>query len=131
MRTVAIAVLVYGLLSGQPCQIDTRELVFRHATVTGFTLYHWLEQTGTIGKLSALRAVQRRLGDALRTDVRKRVPLAGEEIAQRADRGGFVVFSEVAEVAESAEGGEQQRGVLRLQVGDLRSERVGDRGQAP
>ena len=68
-------ILVYGMLSGKPCQIDTDTLVFRRLHVDGFTMYAWLETTSTFGKLRTLRAAQRRLGDDLRSEIRATKPL--------------------------------------------------------
>ena len=69
-------ILVYGMLSGKPCQIDTDTLVFRRLRIDGFTMYAWLEQTSTLGKLRTLKVAQRRLGDDLRSEIRATKPLA-------------------------------------------------------
>jgi NADPH2:quinone reductase len=69
-------ILVYGMLSGKPCQIDTDTLVFRRLRVDGFTMYAWLEHTSLFGKLRTLTAAQRRLGDDLRSEIRATKPLA-------------------------------------------------------
>jgi NADPH:quinone reductase-like Zn-dependent oxidoreductase len=69
-------ILVYGMLSGKPCQIDVDPLVFRRLHVDGFTMYAWLEQTSTIGQLRTLMAAQRRLGDDLRSEIRATKSLA-------------------------------------------------------
>ncbi len=37
-------VVNYGLLSGEPCQLDPYHLVFRHITLTGFWLTDWFAQ---------------------------------------------------------------------------------------
>jgi NADPH:quinone reductase-like Zn-dependent oxidoreductase len=71
---VGSTVIVYGMLAGEPVQIDNHELVFRRAIVRGFTMYDWLEATSVFGKLRALGAAQRRIHDALRTEIRARVP---------------------------------------------------------
>ncbi len=69
-------ILVYGMLSGAPAQIDTDALVFRRLRVDGFTMYAWLEQTSLLGKLRTLWSAQRRLADALRSEIRATKPLA-------------------------------------------------------
>jgi len=69
-------ILVYGMLSGKPCQIDTDTLVFRRLHVEGFTMYAWLEHTSLFGKLRTLTAAQRRLGDELHSEIRATMPLA-------------------------------------------------------
>jgi NADPH:quinone reductase-like Zn-dependent oxidoreductase len=77
-RAIGIAgtILVYGMLSGKPCQIDADTLVFRRLHVEGFTMYAWLEHTSLVGKLRTLGAAQRRLGHELRSEIRATKPLA-------------------------------------------------------
>lgn len=62
-------ILVYGMLSAAPAQVDTHTLVFRRLHVEGFTMYAWLEQTSLLGKLRTLTRAQRRLADDLRTEI--------------------------------------------------------------
>lgn len=69
-------ILVYGMLSGAPCQVDPNVLVFRRLRVDGFTMYEWVEKTSMLGKVRTLMAAQARLGDALRSEVRAKKPLA-------------------------------------------------------
>ena len=68
-------ILVYGMLSGAPCQVDPNVLVFRRLRVDGFTMYEWVERTSLFGKLRTLSAAQRRLADDLRTEIRATLPL--------------------------------------------------------
>lgn len=70
-------ILVYGMLSRAPCQIDPNTLVFRRLRVDGFTMYAWVEDTSMFAKLRTLMAAQRRLGDDLRSEIRAVNPLAG------------------------------------------------------
>lgn len=63
-------ILVYGMLSGSPCAIDPKVLVFQRLHVVGFTMYEWVQKTSMLGKLRTLARVQRRLADDLRTEVR-------------------------------------------------------------
>ena len=89
-------VLVYGLLSGAPCQIDTHELVFRHSTVTGFTLYHWLKQTGPIRQIpdAAFRtAPPRRCAPdrSARALSARRIRARARVGARRSERGRFLL----------------------------------------
>ncbi len=89
-------ILVYGMLSGAPAQVDTHTLVFHRLRVEGFTMYAWLEQTSLIGKLRTLTRAQRRLGDDLRTEVSASYPLAACAEALAKARGatsdGKVLF---------------------------------------
>jgi NADPH:quinone reductase-like Zn-dependent oxidoreductase len=89
-------ILVYGMLSGAPCQIDPNVLVFRRQRVDGFTMYAWVEQTSMFGKLRTLTAAQRRLADDLRSEIRKTLPLAEHaealELARGATSDGKVLF---------------------------------------
>jgi NADPH:quinone reductase len=80
-------ILVYGMLSGKPCQIDTDTLVFRRLRIDGFTMYAWLERTSTLGKLRTLMAARRRLGDDLRSEIRATKPLAEHTDAIALARG--------------------------------------------
>ena len=76
-------VVVYGLLSGEPCVVDTADLVFRDTHIEGFTMYRWLADTSMLGQLRVLRGAQKRLVDDLRSEVRATRALAehGEAIA--------------------------------------------------
>lgn len=89
-------ILVYGMLSRAPCQIDPDTLVFRRLRVDGFTMYAWVEDTSMFAKLRTLMAAQRRLGDDLRSEIRAVKPLAGCSEALALARGatseGKVLF---------------------------------------
>jgi NADPH2:quinone reductase len=89
-------ILVYGMLSRSPCRIDPNVLVFRRLRVDGFTMYAWLEQTSTFGKLRTLRKAQRRLADDLRSEIQATKSLGehGEAIAlaRGATSDGKVLF---------------------------------------
>ena len=89
-------ILVYGMLSGAPCQVDTDTLVFRRLRVDGFTMYAWVEDTSLLGKLRTLGAAQRRLADDLRSEIRATRPLAGFAealaLARSATSEGKVLF---------------------------------------
>jgi NADPH:quinone reductase-like Zn-dependent oxidoreductase len=90
-------ILVYGKLSGQPCQIDVDPLLFRRLRVDGFTMYAWVEHTSLLGQLRMLNAAQRRLGDDLRSEIRATKTLAEHEAAIDLARGatsdGKVLFT--------------------------------------
>ncbi len=89
-------ILVYGMLSGKPCEVDADALVFRRLQAGGFTMYTWVEQTSMLGKLRTLMAAQRRLGDDLRSDIRATKPLQAHveaiELARGATSEGKVLF---------------------------------------
>ncbi len=90
-------ILVYGMLSGKPCQIDVEPLVFRSLRIDGFTMYAWVERTSLLGQLRTLAAAQRRLGDDLRSEIRATKLLAdhGEALAlaRGATSDGKVLFA--------------------------------------
>ncbi|HUS30432.1 MAG TPA: zinc-binding dehydrogenase [Kofleriaceae bacterium] len=90
-------ILVYGMLSGKPCQIDADTLVFRRLRVDGFTMYAWLEHTSLLGKLRTLGAAQRRLADDLASEIRATKSLAEYADALALARGstseGKVLFA--------------------------------------
>jgi NADPH:quinone reductase-like Zn-dependent oxidoreductase len=89
-------VLVYGMLSGEPCRMSADDLVFGRKTVAGFTMYEWVESTSMLAKLRVMRAAQRRLGDDLATEIRDKVPLAGFaralELARTGTSEGKILF---------------------------------------
>jgi NADPH2:quinone reductase len=89
-------ILVYGMLSGAPCQVDPNVLVFRRLRIDGFTMYAWLEDTSLLGQLRTLAKATRRLGDDLRSDVRATHALSEHAEAIAAARGstseGKVLF---------------------------------------
>jgi NADPH:quinone reductase-like Zn-dependent oxidoreductase len=89
-------ILVYGMLSGAPCQIDPGVLVFRRLRVEGFTMYAWIERTTLLGKLGTLMTAQRRLADDLRSEIRATKSLAEHVDAITLARGttseGKVLF---------------------------------------
>lgn len=81
-------VMIYGMLSGEPCVLDVDELVFRRKRVYGFSMYEWLEATTMLGQLRAVRAAQRRLGDDLGSEIRERLTLEDFDRALELARGG-------------------------------------------
>jgi NADPH:quinone reductase-like Zn-dependent oxidoreductase len=90
-------ILVYGMLSGAPCQLDANTLVFRRLSVEGFTMYAWLEQTSMLGKLRTLNRAASRLADDLGSEVRATKSLEEHADALALARGatsdGKVLFS--------------------------------------
>ena len=54
-------VVVYGLLSGAPCRVEARDVVFRGVTVTGFWLSDWFGRADR----AALRRLNAFLGEQL------------------------------------------------------------------
>jgi NADPH:quinone reductase-like Zn-dependent oxidoreductase len=90
-------ILVYGMLSGAPSQIDADALVFRELRIDGFTMYAWLERTSLLGKLRTLKRAQRGLAGDLRSQVRATMVLANHAEAITMARGttseGKVLFA--------------------------------------
>lgn len=90
-------VMIYGLLSGQPCRLPLEQLVFRRKRVHGFTMYEWVEATSTLGQLRAVRAAQKRLADDLRSDIRDKLDLdefeRALELARSGGGGGKILFA--------------------------------------
>lgn len=68
-------VAVYGLLSGEPCQIDVDELVFHARQVRGFWLTDWLIPRGQASVLLAGIRIQRLFASDFKTSVRACLPL--------------------------------------------------------
>ncbi|NJP07593.1 MAG: zinc-binding dehydrogenase, partial [Chloroflexaceae bacterium] len=67
--------LVYGLLSGEPCQVDVDDLVFRRKGIDGFWLSDWITQKHSLALLHAAWQVQRLLKHDFQTAVRACFPL--------------------------------------------------------
>ncbi|MEO1194018.1 MAG: zinc-dependent alcohol dehydrogenase family protein [Pseudomonadota bacterium] len=91
----------YGLLSGKPCEIDAKELVFRNVTLRGFWLSPWFAEAGP----ARIQAVYQRLVGLLaeghlKVPVEATYPLeeAQAAIAHAAQggRGGKVLFTTAA-----------------------------------
>ncbi|GHF45588.1 zinc-dependent alcohol dehydrogenase family protein [Seohaeicola zhoushanensis] len=91
------AVVVYGLLSGEPCALDARDLVFRDITVTGFWLSDWFAKADrdAIRRLNGFLAEQMAQG-RLHTEVAARYPLSQHREAMAhaaaAGRDGKILF---------------------------------------
>lgn len=89
-------IVIYGMLSGAPIELDANAIVFGRMRVEGFTMYEWVERTSLWGKLRVLRGAQARLGDDLRSQVRATKALAdhGEALAlaRGATSDGKVLF---------------------------------------
>lgn len=83
-------VVNYGLLSGEPCTIDARELVFRAVTLKGFWLRHWAAETPPNEIAALYRSLAAKLDDGtLAVDVEQVYPLARlKEAVAHAARGG-------------------------------------------
>ncbi len=83
-------VVNYGLLSGEPCAMDGRELVFRGVTLKGFWLRRWYVETPP-EKIAALyRELAAKLADGtLAVEVEQVYPLARlKQAVAHAARGG-------------------------------------------
>jgi NADPH:quinone reductase-like Zn-dependent oxidoreductase len=83
-------VVNYGLLSGQPCMIDGRELVFRGVSLRGFSLRRWLAQTAPAEVAALYRALAGKLAEgSLAVAVEQVYPLARlKDAVAHAARGG-------------------------------------------
>ena len=83
-------VVTYGLLSGQPSEVNARDTVFRDIRLRGFWLFDWY-QTAPLDKIRALHEfLEKKLTQGmLQTDIDARYPLAQVKVAvAHAARGG-------------------------------------------
>lgn len=83
-------VVTYGLLSGQPSEVDARDAVFRDIRLRGFWLFDWY-QKAPLEKIRALHGfLEKKLTEGvLQTDIDARYPLAQVKVAvAHAARGG-------------------------------------------
>jgi len=83
-------VVNYGLLSGEPCMVDGRELVFRGVSLTGFWLRRWFVETPPNEIAVLYRALAGKLADGtLAVEVEQVYPLARlkEAVAHAAHYG--------------------------------------------
>ncbi|MFA5975716.1 MAG: zinc-binding dehydrogenase [Elusimicrobiota bacterium] len=76
-------VVVYGVLSGEACQINPSDLIFSGKQLTGFWLSEAIKRMGWFARLGMIMDVQRLLKKELRTDVQARFPL--EKIQEAID----------------------------------------------
>jgi NADPH:quinone reductase-like Zn-dependent oxidoreductase len=70
-------VVVYGALSMEGCLLHPGSLIFEDKRVEGFWLSQWIRSQSFFARLRTSRAVQKRLDNDLRTQVRARLPLDG------------------------------------------------------
>ena len=87
----------YGLLSGEPCAIDSHDLIFRDIALRGFWLSQWLNETGA----DEIRAVYDQLADmigegAIHVAIEASYPFArireALHHAEREGRGGKILL---------------------------------------
>ena len=72
--------LVYGMLSMRPSQIDPASLIFEDKRVEGFYLVEWLKHKNPLAQRLLARRIQAFLANDLKTDIQARLPL--EDIAR-------------------------------------------------
>ncbi len=89
-------VIVYGALSGSPCQVNPGSLIFKKQQVSGFWLSGWLPRFGLPGLLYTGWQVQKLLENELKTDIQACLPLEeatrGLEMYQQGMTQGKVLF---------------------------------------
>jgi len=68
-------VIVYGVLSGQACEIDPADLIFRNIKVKGFWLSHWLKSKNPLQLLKIFSDLKKSLESSSVSMVAKRIPL--------------------------------------------------------
>jgi len=68
-------VVVYGALSGEPCQMNPTSIIFEGKHMQGFWLTEWIKTIGILPKLKMAFEVQAHLNDELSTQVQARFPL--------------------------------------------------------
>ena len=87
--------VVYGSLSGQPCMVDPKLLLYEQKRVEGFWAPVWAAKQGFLGRARVAMGLQKWLATDLRTEVCARVPLekAAEAIeAYKKDMSGGKVL---------------------------------------
>jgi NADPH:quinone reductase-like Zn-dependent oxidoreductase len=91
-------VVNYGALSGDACMVDTRELIFRGVSLTGFWLRRWFAETPPAEIAALYRTLAGKLADGtLAVDVERVYPLGqlkhAVAHAARGGRGGKIIVS--------------------------------------
>lgn len=83
-------VVNYGLLSGEPCAIDARELVFRNVSLRGFWLRRWFMVTPPLEIAALYRKLAAKIADGtLRVEVEAVYPFRQiKQAVAHAARGG-------------------------------------------
>ena len=84
-------VVNYGALSGDACLVDTRELIFRGVSLTGFWLRRWFAETPPAEIAALYRSLAGKLADGtLAVDVEWVYPLGQfKDAVEHAARGGI------------------------------------------
>jgi len=72
--------IVYGLLSHAPVQIEAAPLIFERKSVEGLYLTDWMRDRNLLGQIRVAHQVQKLLGSDLKTEIQARYPL--EYVAQ-------------------------------------------------
>jgi len=72
--------IVYGLLSNAPVQIDVASLIFERKSVEGLYLSDWMRDRNVLRQLRVTGQVQKLLASDLKTEVQARYPL--EHVSQ-------------------------------------------------
>ncbi len=98
--------IVYGLLSNAPVQIDVAALIFERKSVAGLHLSDWLRGRNVLRRLRVAGRVQRLLAGDLKTEIRARYPLeqlsrALENYAAQMTAGKVLLMASPASVAAS------------------------------
>src|SRR6516225_809834 len=89
-------IVVFGALSDEPCQIDSKDFFFRDKKLEGFWLSRWIKRKGFLQKLLLAYRVQKLLSNELQTRVQARFPLedilSAIDICERLRTGGKVLL---------------------------------------
>ncbi len=89
--------LVYGLLSGEPIQVDPRQMISQGNIIEGFWLAAWLPRQGILRTLRLFRQVKKLMcAGVLRSDIAASYPQADVTQAmrhvQQSARGGKILL---------------------------------------
>jgi NADPH:quinone reductase-like Zn-dependent oxidoreductase len=73
-------VVVYGVLSGEQCQVDPADLIFRNISVVGFWLSHWMRKKNPFQLVKVFSDLKKALVEESVTTVSRRIKL--EDVPQ-------------------------------------------------
>lgn len=84
-------VVVYGVLSGQKCEIEPSELIFRNVSICGFWLSHWLKDKNPFELIRVFSNLKKSLVNENATTVARRIKLdqVPQEIQSPASSSSF------------------------------------------
>ena len=68
-------VIVYGVLSEEPAQVEAGQLIFGEKSIEGFWLTRWMSKKSLLQRLAIWRRAQKLITTNLKSEIRMQYPL--------------------------------------------------------